>query len=115
MASPRTPQEKKRPREHLAEQELLLEEKIHHEQKKRYHGDTGRTVFVRGIPEAYNEKEVLGLFGSRDDIEEVRIVKDRSGRSKGFCYVDFKTSEAAQDGTQLLTQNAGRRGGTTSP
>lgn len=26
----------------------------------------------------------------------MRIVRDRKGNSKGFCYVDFKTKEAAE-------------------
>jgi len=37
---------------------------------------------------------VKQLFGTHGDIVEVRLVRDRNGRSKGFAYVQFKASES---------------------
>jgi RNA recognition motif-containing protein len=44
---------------------------------------------VNGLNLEWKYKDVIELFNNREAIVEARIVRDKSGKSKGFGYVDF--------------------------
>lgn len=49
------------------------------------------TLFLRNLPFEADEGEVERLFSDVGGVQAVRLVRERSGRSKGFAYVDFET------------------------
>jgi len=51
-----------------------------------------RTAFVNNLPRECNEEDIRQLFGS-ETIDEVRLIRDQSGKLKGFCYVQFYEPE----------------------
>ena len=49
-----------------------------------------------------NEDELQGLFSQCGEIVNVNLIKDRStGRSKGFGFVEFATSDQAQSALKM--------------
>lgn len=50
-----------------------------------------RTVFVSNLDYSVTEDKIKEVFSSVGEIEELRLVKDFKGRSKGFCYVVFSS------------------------
>jgi len=65
------------------------------------------TLFVGNLPFDVTETDLRALFKNYGDIEEVRLVNDRVGKSRGFGFVEMRDSEAAEraksavDGIQL--------------
>ncbi|XP_072951347.1 uncharacterized protein [Typha angustifolia] len=55
----------------------------------------GSEIFVGGLPRTVTESMIRELFSPCGEIIEVRMMKDQSGNSKGFCFVRFMTKEAA--------------------
>ncbi|XP_073005048.1 uncharacterized protein [Typha latifolia] len=55
----------------------------------------GSEIFVGGMPRTVTENMIRELFSPCGEIIEVRMMKDQSGNSKGFCFVRFMTKEAA--------------------
>lgn len=53
------------------------------------------TMFIKNLDWTVNEKNVKEVLADCPGLLEVRLVRDFRGRSKGFCYVDFETPEAA--------------------
>ena len=65
-------------------------------QKSNYSGEKF-TVFVGNLGFKTTENTVKTFFKDCGNVVDVRIALDRdTGRSKGFCYVDFDTSEAVE-------------------
>jgi len=59
-------------------------------------------VYVGNLAYNVNEDELRGLFSQCGDIENVNLIKDRStGRSKGFGFVEFASSDQAQAALKL--------------
>lgn len=87
-----------------------LEEQTSHESKKQKvemsesHGlsikhdssKDDRTVFLSNLSFKTDEDKIRNFFSQIGDLEEVRLVKDYKGRSKGFCYVVYKSQEHAK-------------------
>ncbi|XP_077223249.1 uncharacterized protein LOC143856833 isoform X2 [Tasmannia lanceolata] len=59
------------------------------------HRVKGCEIFVGGLARNVTEIKIRELFSSYGEIVEVRMMKDHSGNSKGFCFVRFATKEAA--------------------
>jgi len=56
-----------------------------------------RTVFLSNLDFSVTEEEIkLALNHLQDTIQEVRMVKNYAGKSKGFCYVKLTDVSAAQ-------------------
>ena len=60
-------------------------------------------IFVGNLPYQATEDEVMSAFQAFGDVESVRIITDRrSGRSKGFGFVEMPDSEQANAAMQAL-------------
>ncbi|XP_047312871.1 heterogeneous nuclear ribonucleoprotein Q-like [Impatiens glandulifera] len=55
----------------------------------------GSEVFVGGLSRSIDEDTINEEFSTCGDILEVRLIKDHTGKSKGFGFVRFATKEAA--------------------
>ena len=55
-----------------------------------------KAVFVRNIPYAIKEKELLEHFKGSCDVTGCKILKDTDGKSRGCGFIDFSTSEEAE-------------------
>ncbi|XP_071037200.1 squamous cell carcinoma antigen recognized by T-cells 3 [Parasteatoda tepidariorum] len=56
-----------------------------------------RTVFASNLSFKIEEERIKEFFSQMGEVEEVRLVKDYKGRSKGFCYVLYKTQVEAKN------------------
>eukprot|EP00923_Selenidium_pygospionis_P038632 GHVN01067272.1.p1 GENE.GHVN01067272.1~~GHVN01067272.1.p1 ORF type:complete len:1435 (-),score=228.76 GHVN01067272.1:3-4307(-) len=62
-----------------------------------------KSVWVSGLDNTVTQNELVKLFKRHTSgVEEVRLVKDFAGRSKGFAYVDFHSHEQAKAATTAL-------------
>lgn len=60
-------------------------------------------VFVGNLNYAITEETLTELFGQVGKVVSARIVKDqRSGKSKGFGFIEFETPENAQKAVETL-------------
>jgi superfamily II DNA/RNA helicase len=61
--------------------------------KRRPHGDNdngGHSVYVANLPYSASEREIQDLFGSYGKVHQATVITDkRTGRSKGFGFVDM--------------------------
>lgn len=58
-------------------------------------------LFVGNLPWSATEQELQEAFGQFGEIEDVHLPTDRdTGRPRGFGFVTFKDSEAAQAAIQ---------------
>ena len=53
-------------------------------------------MFVSNLDFSTTEDDLAKVMQSSGDVVEVRLVKNYSGKSKGFAFVEFKTLEASQ-------------------
>lgn len=59
-------------------------------------------LYVGNLPFSVGDNELRELFSSYGTVENARVITDRdSGRSKGFGFVEFSSSEDAQKATEL--------------
>lgn len=59
-------------------------------------------VYVGNLPFRITPQEVRDMFASCGEIVDVFLVKDRAtGKMKGFGFVSFATSQAAQAALKL--------------
>lgn len=67
-------------------------------------------IYVGNLSYNVNEDELQGLFAQYGEITNVNLIKDRStGRSKGFGFVEFATSDQAQDALKMDGQEFQQR------
>uniref|UniRef100_A0A3Q1ELE7 Protein boule-like n=1 Tax=Acanthochromis polyacanthus TaxID=80966 RepID=A0A3Q1ELE7_9TELE len=52
-------------------------------------------IFVGGIDYSVNDSDLRHVFSQHGAVQEVKIVTDRSGMSKGYGFVTFETQEDA--------------------
>jgi nucleolin len=65
-------------------------------QKVDYDGER-HTIFVGNVGFKTYENSIKSFFDDCGQVVDVRIAKDRdTGRSKGFCHVDFASADAVQ-------------------
>lgn len=63
-------------------------------------------IYIGNLPYQTNEKELENLFSKYGQIEDVAVIRDRyTNRSKGFGFVTFSTSEAAQNALEVNGQD----------
>lgn len=60
-----------------------------------YSGET-HTIFVGNLGFKTNENTIKNFFCKAGNVVGVRIAKQEDGRAKGFCHVDFDSSDAVQ-------------------
>ncbi|KAM6071125.1 protein boule-like [Chlamydotis macqueenii] len=58
---------------------------------------TPNSIFVGGIDVKANENDLREFFAQYGSVEEVKIVNDRAGVSKGYGFITFETQEDAQE------------------
>ena len=58
------------------------------------------TIFLSNLDFAVNEEKIKEVMSSSGEVLDVRLVKNYSGKSKGFAYVHFGTSEAVRGALQ---------------
>ncbi|KAL9004937.1 MAG: hypothetical protein Q9188_002256 [Gyalolechia gomerana] len=63
--------------------------------------DEGREVHIRNLDWAVTETELEALFSKYGSVEQTRIPRDISGKSKGFAFVVFSTKEEANAALDL--------------
>eukprot|EP00871_Galdieria_phlegrea_P003519 jgi/Galph1/4168/GphlegSOOS_G2846.1 len=52
-------------------------------------------LLIKGLPKHITEKRLCELFSSQGEVTDVKILKTRSGRSRQFGFIGYKTSEEA--------------------
>lgn len=70
-----------------------------------------KKVFVGGLPYATQERELAEFFGAMGEVVSSIIIRDkRTGKSKGFGFVEFSEEAAAQKAiTELNGKEFGGR------
>jgi RNA recognition motif-containing protein len=66
---------------------------------------SNKTVIIKNISPITKEEDLEGYikeFLPETHIQDIRVVRDRKGNSKGFAFVDFFTVEDAHDCAILL-------------
>jgi len=67
--------------------------------------DQSKAIFVGNLGFATDEDQVREHFGQCGKITEVRIVRDsQTGIGKGFCYVNFASSESVKTALDLMSK-----------
>lgn len=79
----------------------------------RPHRKGGRsisTIYIGNLPFNAGKDEIRNLLADYGEVFEIRLVRDRrSGRSKGYCFVEMETRAAKAVMRQLNgTEYAGR-------
>ncbi|KAL4799696.1 hypothetical protein BDV19DRAFT_235201 [Aspergillus venezuelensis] len=62
---------------------------------------TETTLFITNFPPTADEKYIRDLFGKYGEILDVRFPSLKYNTHRRFCYLQFKTSEAAHNATAL--------------
>jgi RNA recognition motif-containing protein len=61
-----------------------------------------KKVYVGNLPYRITKEELSDHFEDCGSIQDIILIKDReTGRSKGFGFVEFETSDQAQEATRL--------------
>ena len=64
-------------------------------QRSNFDGER-HTAFVGNLGFKTNEGTIRSFFSDCGNVVDIRIAKNEEGRSKGFCHVDFDSSEAVE-------------------
>ena len=68
-------------------------------------GDVDKTVYVKNLSYRAAEGALAEFFGQCGEIFDLRLGRDDQGKSRGFCHVAFKTTEAAEKALELNDSN----------
>jgi RNA recognition motif-containing protein len=81
-------------------------EKVQHDSTK-----DNRTVFVSNLDFSMGEDDIRSFFTDADvgDVEEIRLVKNFLGKSKGYAYVVFSSPESVPKALALDRKALSRR------
>ncbi len=61
----------------------------------RHAVDGGQSVYVANLPFGATAEDIQGLFGRYGEVHQATIITDRrTGRSKGFGFVDMPRPDA---------------------
>lgn len=63
------------------------------------------TIFVGNLGFKTNENTIKKFFSSCGNIVGIRIAKQEDGRAKGFCHVDFDSSDSVEKACALAGQD----------
>ena len=59
-------------------------------------------IYVGNLSYSASQDDLRQLFGACGELKDIRIITDRdTGRSKGFAFVTFESSDAVQAALQL--------------
>jgi len=61
-------------------------------EKKRQYDDV-LTIFASNLAFEMTEDDIREVFGAMGPIKSVRLIRDRSQRSKGFAYIQYHDPE----------------------
>jgi len=78
------------------EREQLLQHQRAEERSRRYKEWNGCNLFVKNLADEVTEEELAEKFKPFGTITSCRLMKDGSGRTRGFGFVCFSTPEEAQ-------------------
>lgn len=56
-----------------------------------------KSIFVGNLPFAATDDEVRGLFDAFGEVQRVTVIKDESGRSRGYGFVDMPVDIEADE------------------
>lgn len=65
---------------------------------------TERKLYVSSLNKAWNERELRDLFKPYGNVEDVNILKDSTGVSKGSAFVIFANKSSAYAAIKALNQ-----------
>lgn len=66
---------------------------------------SNKTVIIKNLTLSVSEEDLESFIKSQCEsfnIEDIRIVRDKKGNSKGFAFVDFPTIEEATNCSKIL-------------
>jgi RNA-binding protein 39 len=66
-----------------------------------------QTIFLTGLHPKVDDVEIFDLFSQVGRVDDVQLIKDSKGKSKGMCYVEFASREQAEKGALLNGQLIG--------
>lgn len=66
-------------------------ERIAQEAKKDF-----TNIFVKNLPESYDEEQLGKIFGKYGTIKSAVIMKDDTSKSKGFAFINYDKPEEAR-------------------
>ena len=65
----------------------------------------GKKIFVGGLAWATDDDSLKDFFSQAGEVVEAKVITDRdTGRSRGFGFVTFAESAAAQDALDMSGQ-----------
>jgi cold-inducible RNA-binding protein len=67
-----------------------------------YMSQTQTTIFVSNLAYALDTKDLVAAFATYGEIIDAKIIKDRdNGRSKGFGFVTYLSSDQAKEALNM--------------
>ncbi|PSS33659.1 APOBEC1 complementation factor like [Actinidia chinensis var. chinensis] len=72
-----------------------MSHRLDHHSADHEHAMRSSEVFVGGLARSTTENEIHEVFSTCGEILEVRLIKDHSGNSKGYCFLRFALKAAA--------------------
>jgi RNA recognition motif-containing protein len=74
--------------------------------ESRIERDMSTRLYVGNLPYHATEDLIAQHFGTSGEVKSVNLMIDRmSGQSRGFCFVDMGTADAAQKAIDDLNGN----------
>ena len=71
-----------------------------------FYNNSNKTVIIKNLSLLVNEEDIKAFIESYNndsfDMQEIRIVRDKSGNSKGFAFVDFSSTNDAAECAKIL-------------
>jgi len=67
--------------------------------------NSNKTVIIKNLSLSVNEEDLEAIIKANKDsfnIEDIRIVRDKRGNSKGFAFVDFSTTDEATECARII-------------
>ena len=68
-------------------------------------GMESHKLFINNLPYETTEAQLRDMFGKISDIKSLRMVTTKSGKFKGFAYVEYSDSESAKKAILELNDN----------
>lgn len=82
---------------YLQKGEIKITEKTTKPQKSKTFKSTRGLVYLGNIPHGFYEQEMMEYFGQFGDVTRLRLARSKkSGKSKGFAFIEFKVPEVAK-------------------
>ena len=72
-----------------------------------FYNNSNKTVIIKNLSLHVNEEDLETFIKSHNSnerfiVEEIRIVRDKTGNSKGFAFVDFSSTKEAAEFAKVL-------------